>query len=122
MNQRIDRIDVREYLAKHRATAEFNDEGPFSKLPLPTNAISKVADPQNWTCFPALIVRIYLTAYEDLHVIGIGDFEYPTICTKVFETLDEACAWVASRPALLSRDWLEQEGFEFRPIKPIRIA
>ena len=32
MNQRIDRIDVREYLAKHKATAEFNDEGPFSKL------------------------------------------------------------------------------------------
>jgi hypothetical protein len=65
MNQRIpsnyDRIDVREYLAKHRATSEFNDESPFSKLPLPNDAISKVADPQNWTCFPELIVRIYLT-------------------------------------------------------------
>jgi hypothetical protein len=43
-----------------------------------------------------------LTKYEDIHVIGIGDFEHPTICSKVFETLDEACAWVASRTVVMT--------------------
>lgn len=111
-----------EYLKKYTSTSEFLNEGPFAKLPLPTDAISKVADPQNWTCFPEDIVRIYLTQYDSIHIVGIGDYKYPTVCTKVFETLDEACDWLAHRPQSLSRIELEQNGFEFEPIKPIRIA
>lgn len=116
----IQRLDIREYLAKH--TSEFPDEEPFAKLPLPTGAISKVADPQNWTCFPESIVRIYFVSYENVWVIGIGDYEHSTVCTKVFATLETACAWMVHRPQLLSRARLEEEGFEFASIKPIRIA
>lgn len=106
-----------EYLKKYTSTSEFPNEEPLAKLPLPTDALSKVADPLNWTCFPEDIVRIYLTQYDSVYIVGIGDYEYPTVCTKVFETLDEACFWLAHRPQFLSRTELEQNGFEFKPIR-----
>lgn len=113
------RINIQAYLLKQ--SSEFPDEGPFSKLPLPTDALSIVEDPENWICFPENIVRIYLVNYENVKVIGVGDYEHPTVCSKVFESLDDACAWIAHRPQRLSQQYLEAEEFEFNPVKPIRI-
>lgn len=115
----MERLDTASYLAKHRSSGEFPDEGPFSRLPLPSDAISRVIDPSEWICFPEQIVRIYLSSIEYIHIIGVGDYRYPTVYTKAFTSLDAACFWIANRPEPLSRAWLEQQGFDFINLKPV---
>ncbi|MCC5640782.1 hypothetical protein LC593_34135 [Nostoc sp. CHAB 5844] len=120
------RLNIQEYLAKHKA--EFPGSKIHHELPMPTDAISVVFDSHNWTCFPENVVRIYLTKFAlddyDRHIIGVGDFKHPTVCTKLFESLDDACIFISSRPDKISREWLEQNGFEFldTPLsKPYRV-
>jgi putative transposase len=86
------KLNIHEYLAKYKA--EFPDNKVYYELPMPTDAISVVSDPENWQCYPENVVRIYLTRYKaekEWHLIGVGDFKHPTVCTNVYESLDEAC-------------------------------
>ncbi|WP_190945518.1 hypothetical protein [Nostoc flagelliforme] len=118
----MSRLNIHEYLARHQA--EFPNSKIHHELPMPTNSISVVSDPENWHCYPQNVVRIYLTNYDENHLIGIGDFKHPTICTKLFSSLDDACSFIANHPSEISREWLDQNGFDFldTPVsKPYRI-
>jgi hypothetical protein len=119
------KLNIHEYLAKYKA--EFPDNKVYYELPMPTDAISVVSDPGNWQCYPENVVRIYLTRYKEekeYHLIGVGDFKHPTVCTNVYESLDEACSLIANRPDEISIEWLLQNGFCFleSPLsKPFKI-
>jgi hypothetical protein len=115
------RLDTCLYLDRYKRSGEFPAEGPFSKLPLPTDALSYVKDPYEWVCFPENVVRLYLSSIDNFWIVGVGDYQYPTLYQKAFSTLDDACSWMAKRPELLSRKWLEEEEFESIMFRLIRI-
>jgi hypothetical protein len=52
--QNMSRLNIHEYLAKHKA--EFPGSKIHHELPMPTNAISIVSDPENWHCYPQDVV------------------------------------------------------------------
>ncbi|MCC5640278.1 hypothetical protein LC593_31485 [Nostoc sp. CHAB 5844] len=106
------KLKIREYIAKY--SAEFPDGRINRELPAPTDTISVVSDPKNWHCYPENVVRIYLSSYgEEVWVVGVGDYQHPTICNLVFEELDDACSFLANRPDEISKQWLVENGFDF---------
>ena len=126
----MNRIDIFEYIQKHEA--EFGVGHPIIQyLPNETNALSLINDPENWKCYPGNVIRLYLSEYQEEGqqkrewMIGVGDFEHPTICTKFFMGLEPACAFMYLRPEILSKQWLREQDFYFLdpPInRPVRIG
>lgn len=120
------KLNIQEYLAKHQL--EFPGDKVISNLPLRTDAISVVSDPENWNCYPDNVVRIWLSSFIHLGnciiTVGIGDFANPTLCSKNFDSLDDACSFIANRPDEISKKWLRKQGFRFLrkpPSKAVRI-
>src|SRR5689334_5288640 len=106
------KLKIQEYIAKYKA--EFPDGKINRELPASTDSISVVSDPLNWHCYPENVVRIYLSNYgQEVWVVGVGDYQRPTICNLVFEELDEACNFIANRPDEISKQWLVENGFNF---------
>lgn len=92
----IERLDITKYRTKHQK--QFPEGETNQRLPMPTDAISMVSDPENWNCYcyPENIVRIYLARIKNKLIIGIGDRQNPTICNKSFESLNETCAFITN--------------------------
>ncbi|MBD2560702.1 MULTISPECIES: hypothetical protein [Nostoc] len=112
------KLKIQEYIAKHKG--EFPDGKIHHELPMPTDAISVVSDPQNWHCYPDNVVRIFLSSYkedgEEQYLVGVGDYKHPTICTNVYSSLDDVCSFIANRPEQISKEYLEICGFYFLEI------
>jgi len=126
----MNKIDILEYIQKYEAEFEVG-QTIIEYLPGATNALSKVVDAENWNCYPGSVIRLYLAEYQEFGqqkrewMIGIGDFEHPTVCTKLFRDLDQACAFIYLRPEFLSKQWLMEQDFYFLdpPInRPVRIG
>ncbi|MDZ8052514.1 MAG: hypothetical protein RMX63_13735 [Aulosira sp. ZfuCHP01] len=106
------KLKTQEYIAKY--SAEFPDGRINRELPFPTDTISVVSDPKNWHCYPENVVRIYLSNYDQqVWVVGVGDYQHPTICNRVFEELDDACSFIVNLPDAISKKWLVESGFDF---------
>ena len=121
-------LNIAKYIAKYRSEFELGNDISYN-LPSPTNALSTVTDSENWNCYPEDVIRLYLTKApwgdnlsEERWLVGFGDYGYPTICTKYYDSLDDACAFIHTRPEPISKAWLEKAGFEFSPIsKPFHV-